>query len=245
MIAIEHDPFIRVVAMNADGAREFCVNEFGMDPTRIDRIEDGGLASPRDRYKTGARTWHVYTRNVERELIKLFPHKSYRLTRDVINPNPDRRQKHDWRAAEVWKVGKRFYAQTRSFAHGSALDEIEGLSDEAKARLREKESEIWIYTGQYSHQDIGPRDERYASIVAALEPVDDFDALMHEIRTEHNVTPAEVLEYMLANANALASGLLARADVYNAAFEVAQLQTREAVDEGVALAHDAAVEGDR
>lgn len=241
-IAIEHDPFILVVAMTADSAREFCVNGFGMNPALIDRIEDGGPSKQPEKYKTGARCWHVYTRNVEREPIKrepikLVPFKSYRLTRDVNNPTPDRRQKHDWRATEVWKVGKRFYAQTRSFAHGSALDGIEGLSDGAKARLREKESEIWIYTGQYSHQDIGPRDGRYVSIVAALEPVDDFDALMHEIRTEHNVTPAEVLEY------AVKHGALTREAIYNAASEIALLQATKDVDEGVALANDA-VTGD-
>ena len=31
-----------------------------------------------------------------------------RLVRDVVNPNPDRRQKYDWRADALWSAGTRF-----------------------------------------------------------------------------------------------------------------------------------------
>lgn len=36
------------------------------------------------------------------------PDGFYRLTADVENPSPDRRQKHDWRALPLWQKGKRF-----------------------------------------------------------------------------------------------------------------------------------------
>lgn len=195
MMMIERDDFLRVVAMSAEGAREFCIHGFGMDPSRIDRIEEGGPSVQPDKYKDGARTWHVYTKQTEsKSAVVLEEYKTYQLTRDVINPSPDRRQRHDWRALETWKAWTRFYAHTRNFAHGSALD---GLSDEAKLRVSERDREIWIYTGRYSHQDIGPNYPAYALIVSALEPVEDFDALMHEIRAEHNVTPTEVLRYLM------------------------------------------------
>jgi hypothetical protein len=33
---------------------------------------------------------------------------TYILTRDVQNPSPDRRQRHDWRARETWEQGMKF-----------------------------------------------------------------------------------------------------------------------------------------
>src|SRR6185436_5857324 len=37
-----------------------------------------------------------------------LPEGFYRLTCDVDNPSPDRRQKHDWRALPTWKKDRRF-----------------------------------------------------------------------------------------------------------------------------------------
>jgi len=55
----KYEPFVRVGAMSSDDARDFVVREFGVDPARIYLIKDGGPANP-ERYKPGARVWHVY-----------------------------------------------------------------------------------------------------------------------------------------------------------------------------------------
>ena len=58
----ERDEFLRVVAMDAEGARRFCVEAFGMDPECIEKIEDGGPSGQPGKYKPGARCWHVYAK---------------------------------------------------------------------------------------------------------------------------------------------------------------------------------------
>lgn len=59
-----YDPFIRIVAMDESGAKEFALRFFGMNPTEIDRIEDGGPArDPDQKYKPGAREYHLYTKS--------------------------------------------------------------------------------------------------------------------------------------------------------------------------------------
>jgi len=39
---------------------------------------------------------------------------SYRLVRDVKNPNGDKRQKHDWRNISIWEAGMTFVATTET-----------------------------------------------------------------------------------------------------------------------------------
>lgn len=58
---MQFEPFIRIVAMDPAGAKQFATEFFGMDPKEIDRIEDGGPArDPDQKYKAGAREFHLY-----------------------------------------------------------------------------------------------------------------------------------------------------------------------------------------
>lgn len=55
------EPFIRIVAMDAAGAKDFATGFFGMKSEEIDRVEDGGPArDPDKKYKDGAREFHLY-----------------------------------------------------------------------------------------------------------------------------------------------------------------------------------------
>jgi hypothetical protein len=46
--------------------------------------------------------------NAQKAEARKLPEGFYRLKCDVQNPNPDRRQKYDWRAAPTWAKGARF-----------------------------------------------------------------------------------------------------------------------------------------
>lgn len=59
-IAFEPDAFLRVTAMDEAGARRFVTTWLKVPGKKIEKIVDAGPAS-NERYKEGARTFHVYT----------------------------------------------------------------------------------------------------------------------------------------------------------------------------------------
>ena len=61
---IERDPYLSVVAMSAEAAKEFAGKALGVG--EILRVEDVGPADPK-RHKKGARRFHVFTEPAERE----------------------------------------------------------------------------------------------------------------------------------------------------------------------------------
>lgn len=83
------------------------------------------------------------------EDIKL--QQTYALTRDVKNPEADRRVSHDWRKLPVWPKGMRF--KTSTF------------------RVTDDVSWISIFNGQYQHQDIMVK-KAPVELIFALEPVE-------------------------------------------------------------------------
>jgi hypothetical protein len=84
--------------------------------------------------------------------VNIKPNTTYRLTEDVKNPKPDKRQKYDWTAQPVWKAGMLFRAQE---GHS------EGIS---------------IFSGKFSHQNVRPYNkEVWDAIVPHLvEEIADF-----------------------------------------------------------------------
>jgi hypothetical protein len=54
------DKFIRVVSMDAEGAKAFCRDWLGVPAERLWKVEDAGPAGRPERYKTEAREFHVY-----------------------------------------------------------------------------------------------------------------------------------------------------------------------------------------
>ena len=58
---IERDPYLSVVAMSAEAAKDFALGV-----GEILRVEDVGPADPK-RHKKGARRFHVYTKSAVRE----------------------------------------------------------------------------------------------------------------------------------------------------------------------------------
>lgn len=82
------------------------------------------------------------------KLSDLELQQTYALTRDVKNPEADKRVSHDWRKRPVWPKGMRLKTST----------------------FRVNEDVVWIslYAGQYAHQDI----------IAKKAPVDLLEALV-------------------------------------------------------------------
>jgi hypothetical protein len=57
---IERDEYLMVAAMDEASATAFVAETFGIAPERVARVVDMGEAKG-DRYKDGARIFHVYT----------------------------------------------------------------------------------------------------------------------------------------------------------------------------------------
>lgn len=114
--------------------------------------------------------------------------KTYRLVRDVINPTPDRRSS-DWRDQPVITAGTLIRGGRPWTGPGPAHPTI--------------------YSGQYEHQDLisgeSQRGDLYDRIVAALEPVDDFRAFLHEMSAIYGAGAAELLEE-IENTGAISRG---------------------------------------
>jgi len=81
-----------------------------------------------------------------------LPPGAYLLSRDVRNPRPDRRQRHDWRVEESWKEGRRFVVKTNSYGdHGTILACVASNC-------------------QYTTQDLVEGDPAWGVLVPALVP---------------------------------------------------------------------------
>lgn len=114
---------------------------------------------------------------------------SYRLSRDVQNPTPDRRHKDDWSKWPMWKAGTEFLAIEQS--RDLPIDDPD-LSEEQRAKLRAVDRYVTL-------RMVGPRfaslyergpghEEQYRALVDALEPsVESFDAMFERLhaRSEH------------------------------------------------------------
>ena len=59
-------PYLTVVAMDRQGAIDFSHRMFGLRPNQIDRVVDMGAAGRPEKYKPGARIWHVYQKEVSK-----------------------------------------------------------------------------------------------------------------------------------------------------------------------------------
>lgn len=66
---------------------------------------------------------------------------TYKLSRDVQNPHPDRRTRHDWRKAPIWKAGTEFVIRTCSYGDFDATEITSGRYTHQSLLVREAESE--------------------------------------------------------------------------------------------------------
>ena len=79
----------------------------------------------------------------------------YTLSRDVQNPTPDRRQKHDWRALVTWEKGTEFYVGHYRF-------------DEDRTCLS-----ITLSYDQFRNiHEVLEHQDRFKLLAEALEPAD-------------------------------------------------------------------------
>lgn len=83
---------------------------------------------------------------------------SYRLTRDVANPRPDKRVRRDWRKSVTWKAGTVFHVFTAHYGDAQVNEIHAGDWRSLSLMLREPQSE---------------EDFRVApqSLLEALEPI--------------------------------------------------------------------------
>ncbi len=105
----------------------------------------------------------------------IIPAGSYRLSRSVKNPTPDRRRTRDWRALAIWSEGEEFIVreQRRDLA---GLD-LARLPDDKRARV---EATMLYTVVEMVGQDhpclhrVGPGNaEQYAALAAALVPTEE------------------------------------------------------------------------
>lgn len=54
-----HENYIRVVALDEQGARDFVIQGLGCEDARIDRVTDEGTPNQIEKYKPGARLFYV------------------------------------------------------------------------------------------------------------------------------------------------------------------------------------------
>ena len=107
-----------------------------------------------------------------------IPAGTYKLSRDVQNPKPDRRCTRDWRKMPVWDKGSRFVVKEQRRMGDKHLAEVTaGLDPDVVAELRAKDRytvvELAGSRWPGSHR-IGPGDEeQYAALAAALTPCEE------------------------------------------------------------------------
>jgi hypothetical protein len=107
-----------------------------------------------------------------------IPPGSYRLTRDVANPWPDRRYNRDWRKLPVWEKGARFTVRELRRMGDRHLNEMAGDLEPtllANLRARDRYTVVELAGDRYpSLHRVGPGDrEQYAALGAAFEPSDE------------------------------------------------------------------------
>lgn len=108
-----------------------------------------------------------------------------RLSRDVPNPKPDRRHKHDSLALEKWKAGARFVVRIDTSLSGRGI---------AYPVLR-------FQNNRYETFNQWSNPEAFRAIVEALEPAEEtLDSLLtrESYGWEHDQACAEVLRVFLA-----------------------------------------------
>lgn len=123
--------------------------------------------------------------------MKLAP-GSYMLSRDVVNPTPDRRHKHDWRMRPVWRAGMELVVREERAA--PLLDEawLASLTEEHRraviARVNETHGLLIEAVGDRwpSLHRIGEGNEAYAALAVAMVPIaeESLEAFLARIQCE-------------------------------------------------------------
>lgn len=138
---------------------------------------------------------------------KNIPPGPYRLSRDVKNPNADRRVARDWRKVPVWKKGTQFVVVEQR--HRAISEEyLLTLDPKVAAQLRERDTYTTIVQAGHSHPClymIGPgSEEQYKALDAALvrcetESLDQFltridcpDGFVEWMLENNHATRAEI-----------------------------------------------------
>jgi hypothetical protein len=107
--------------------------------------------------------------------ITMLKPGTYKLVRDVANPQPDRRKTRDWRAFPTWKADTEFLVVAFYRDTNRMLDSVKAaLTPEQIERIeaRAAYSVIQLVGHRWSFESIGPgNEEQYAALMAALEPV--------------------------------------------------------------------------
>lgn len=110
---------------------------------------------------------------------------TYKLTRDVTNPKPDRRKTSDWRAKPMWPEGTQFIVKERRYDledAGLSAEDRAKISDEERAVIETKmiTTEIHLVGSRWSHMNVreNAEAEQHAAISAALEAIEESHAAM-------------------------------------------------------------------
>lgn len=89
----------------------------------------------------------------------------YQLTKNVANPEKDKRVKRDWTKAPQWNQGDRFIVR---FDHGSV-----------QAKMAEPFREVIREGGTYSHHRITEFSPGFLPLIQAMEPTEEtLDTIM-------------------------------------------------------------------
>lgn len=108
--------------------------------------------------------------------MKTLEKGTYRLTRDVKNPHPDRRVKRDWRCVPVWEKGEKFHVEQWNPDQVNVVRRIDG----------------------YNYQEMSVHNGDLCELIESLERVEETPSEYLK-RRRNDRGALEMLDWLVAN----------------------------------------------
>lgn len=107
----------------------------------------------------------------------IVPGRTYRLTKDIVNSHPDKRERDDWRAFPVWKAGLQIIGSYQN--------------------VRPLGTTRPTFFHKYHFMEVDEFDPKWPELLANLEPVETVESFLQEISEVFSVDPTEILSHII------------------------------------------------
>ncbi len=127
--------------------------------------------------------------------MNLIKDALYILAKDIANPKPDRRERHDWRKNVEIKAGLKFRARLLTYDEETTaqLIQIPGFSVDLKWFRLEP-----AFSGTWSHQTVSHHDPLFAPLVEGLVLVPaKLTDMLREANEKKFVSSKDLIEHMV------------------------------------------------
>lgn len=111
--------------------------------------------------------------------MKIENGKTYRLTKNIINPLPDKRVKRDWRKVPVFTEGLRLTGRVIKYNDETAPLETLHIFD------------------KYAFQNVLLTSQLGQLFLENIEPIEDENSFLNEMGIKYSVTAEEILLRLL------------------------------------------------